>query len=293
MTAPRVAIDVWAQPAGSNFFNLAPETLRLLEISGKGNEQLFSALKTGSVKWTPKALLKLMDQANMDRMMLSAWSRPGCYPLTNEEIYEFVKYNPQRFFGVAAVNLADPVAAVKELEKCVKEYGFKAVRVVPWMWKLPPNDKLYYPLFVKCIELDVPFCCQVGHTGPLMPSETGRPIPYIDEVALTFPQLKIIGGHLGYPWTEEMIAVCWKHPNVYIDTSAYDPKYFPPALVHYMKTYGSDKVMFGTNFPQLNLEKTLKNVDVLGLSQEVKDKFLWRNACNVFKLEPPMATSKL
>ena len=88
--------------------------------------------------------------------------------------------------------------------------------------------RYYFPLYVTCIELDIPFCTQVGHTGPLMPSETGRPVPYLDEVALTFPQLQIVAGHIGHPWTDEMIGVAWKHENVFIDTSAYAPRYYPP-----------------------------------------------------------------
>ena len=75
--------------------------------------------------------------------------------------------------------------------------------------------------YAECVELGVPFCTQVGHTGPLRPSETGRPIPYIDQIAIDFPELVIVCGHIGYPWTEEMVAVARKHENVYIDTSAY------------------------------------------------------------------------
>ena len=70
-----------------------------------------------------------------------------------------------------------------------------------------PTDRRYYPLFAECVELGVPFCTKVGHTGPLCPSETGRPIPYIDQIAIDFPELTIVCGHVGYPWTEEMIAV--------------------------------------------------------------------------------------
>ena len=99
--------------------------------------------------------------------------------------------------------------------------GFVGLRVVPWLWNAPPTDRRYYPLFAECVESGVPFCTQVGHTGPLRPSETGRPIPYIDQVALDFPELVIVCGHVGYPWTEEMVAVARKHENVYIDTSAY------------------------------------------------------------------------
>ena len=156
--------------------------------------------------------------------------------------------------------------------------------MIPWLWNRPPNDKLYYPLYVKCIELDIPFCTQVGHTGPLMPSEPGRPIPYIDEVALTFPELKILGGHIGYPWTDEMIALAWKHEHVYIDTSAYLPRYYPPQLLHFMNTYGSDKVLFGTNFPMLALEKCAEQARALDLKPEVKRKFLRENALRLYKI---------
>ena len=174
---------------------------------------------------------------------------------------------------------------MRELDRAVREFGFKALRVIPWLWKLPPNDKLYYPLYVKCIELEIPFCTQVGHTGPLMPSETGRPIPYIDEVALTFPELKIVGGHIGYPWTDEMIALAWKHEHVYIDTSAYLPRYYPPQLLHFMNTYGQDKVLFGTNFPMLSLADCAEQARGLELKSEAKAKFLSGNARRVFGIE--------
>ena len=89
------------------------------------------------------------------------------------------------------------------------------------------------------------------------PSETGRPI-YIDEVALDFPELRIVCGHIGWPWTEEMIAVAWKHRNVWIDTSAHVPKHYPPAFVHFMKTFGKDKVCFATDYPLLQWDRVLE-----------------------------------
>src|SRR5262245_21386888 len=181
--------------------------------------------------------------------------------------------------------MSKPMAALRELERAVTELGFKALRVVPWLWKLPPNHRLYYPLYAKCIELDIPFCTQVGHTGPLMPSEPGRPIPYLDEVALTFPELRIVAGHIGHPWTDEMIGVAWKHDNVLIDTSAYAPRYYPPQLVHYLKTYGQDKVLFGTNLPQLSWEKCVQQVETMNLPEGVKTKFLSGNAQRVFQLD--------
>jgi predicted TIM-barrel fold metal-dependent hydrolase len=155
---------------------------------------------------------------------------------------------------------------------------------VQWLWNLPPTHAYYYPLFLACVELDIPVCLQVGHTGPLMPSEVGRPIPYIDQIALDFPDLKIVCGHIGYPWTTEMIAVATKHKNVYIDTSAYSANRYPKELVQYMATHGKNKVMFGTNYPMITPAKCLKDLDSLNLSDTVKAKFLYENASRVFKL---------
>lgn len=269
-------IDAWAQPATKEAWAKLPEVTRLFQQSGT-SQMLAEGLST-------EAIVAQMDAAGIHKLMLSAWHRPGQWIHHNDFIAEMVAQFPDRFVGVATVNLEKPVAAVRELERAVKDLGCKALRIVPWLWKLPPNDKLYYPLYVKCIELDIPFCTQVGHTGPLMPSETGRPVPYLDEVALTFPELKIVGGHIGHPWTDEMIGLAWKHENVFIDTSAYLPRYYPPQLLHYLKTYGQDKVLFGTNFPQLSLEKCVAQVRELNLPPAIEAKFFGANARRIFRL---------
>ncbi|MGE8498846.1 MAG: amidohydrolase family protein [Pseudomonas sp.] len=270
------AIDAWAQPANGRARKLLPEVVRLFEKSGSAHllDQPLSPAQT----------VAEMDKAGVATLMLAAWCRPEGWVFSNDEVAEYTRAFPERFVGVATVDLSKPVAAVHELERAVRELGFKALRVVPWLWKLPPNHRLYYPLYVKCIELDIPFCTQVGHTGPLMPSETGRPVPYLDEVALDFPELRIVAGHIGHPWTEEMIGLAWKHDNVYIDTSAYLPRYYPQALLQFMRTYGKDKVLFGSNFPQLSLERCMGQVEELGLNDEVKAAFLHENARRVFRL---------
>lgn len=280
-TEPITIIDAWAQPASRQGFRHVPEILRLFTQSGANR-----FLETGL---TPEETVVLMDQAHIQTVMLSAWCRPGAeggvWVFSNDEVAAMVRQFPGRFIGVAAVNLERPVQAVHELERAVKELGFKALRVIPWLWNRPPNDKLYYPLYVKCIELDIPFCTQVGHTGPLLPSEPGRPIPYLDEVALTFPELRIVGGHIGYPWTDEMISLAWKHPNVYIDTSAHLPRYYPPALLQFLRTYGKDKVLFASNFPQLLFETCTQQALALDLPADVRSRFMHDNAQRVFKLD--------
>ena len=158
------------------------------------------------------------------------------------------------------------------------------IRDSPWLWELAPDDRRYYPVYAACVELGVPFCLQVGHTGPMMLSEFGRPIPHLDRVAHEFPELVIVGGHIGYPWTDEMIALATKYPNVYIDTSAYKPSRFPAQLVEFMRRHGREKVLFGSNFPMIQPGQCLEQVERLGLDEEATDLFLGGNAARVFGL---------
>ncbi len=232
---------------------------------------------------TPEMTLAAMDQGGVDISMAAAWCGPQGWMIDHEEVYAVQQAFPGRIIGVAGADLYRPMEAVRELRRAVKEYGFKALRIVPWLWNLPPTDRRYYPLYAECIELGIPFCTQVGHTGPLRPSDTGRPIPYLDEVALDFPELVIVAGHIGYPWTEEMIAVATKHENVYIDTSAYTVKRYPEELVRYMKRHGKHKVLFGTNYPMITPARALDGLEELGLNEETTELFLGGNAKRVFK----------
>ena len=103
-------------------------------------------------------------------------------------------------------------------------------------------------------------------------------------MAIDFPELAIVCGHLGYPWTEEMIAVATKHPNVFIDTSAYTVRRYPPAIVAYLAAHGRDKVMFGSNWPMIAPRKALEGLEDLGLDAATRAAFLAGNALRVFGL---------
>ncbi|WP_433561238.1 amidohydrolase family protein [Nocardia sp. CA-151230] len=232
-----------------------------------------------------KATLAAMDAGGVDRALLSAWCAPEGVLISNDEVAEWVAEAPDRLIGVASVDLRRPMESVRELRHRVREEGFKGVRVLPWLWEVPPTDARFYPLYAACVDLGIPFCTQVGHTGPLRPSEPGRPIPYIDRIALDFPELTIVCGHVGYPWTEEMIAVARKHENVVIDTSAYTTKRLPPALVAYLKTTsGRRKVLFGTNYPMILPQHALDGLEQLGLDDETRELYLDGNARRVFGL---------
>jgi predicted TIM-barrel fold metal-dependent hydrolase len=228
--------------------------------------------------------LAAMDAAGVERSLVSAWWGPRGPLLSNDEVAALVRAHPERFTGVASVDLSRPMDAVRELRRAVKSLGLRGLRILPWLWNLPPNDRRYYPLYAECIELGVPFCLQVGHTGPLCPSEPGRPIPYLDEVALDFPELVVVAGHIGYPWHNEMISLATKYPNVYIDTSAYKPSRYPRELVEYMRGRGRKKVLFGSNFPMISPSECLDGLATIGLDDDAHARFVGGNARRVFGL---------
>ncbi|HWI70958.1 MAG TPA: amidohydrolase family protein [Baekduia sp.] len=229
--------------------------------------------------------LQAMDAAQVDQALVAAWHGPAGPLIGNDEVAALVAEAPTRLHGLAAVDLRRPMDAVRELRHRVEDDGFKGLRMLPWLWETPPTDRRFYPLFAASVELGVPFCTQVGHTGPLRPSEPGRPIPHIDQIAIDFPELTIVCGHVGYPWTEEMVAVARKHPNVVIDTSAYTTKRLPPELITYMKSNsGRHKVLFGSNYPMILPEHALEGLEDLQLDDETRDLYLSGNAQRVFGL---------
>jgi predicted TIM-barrel fold metal-dependent hydrolase len=270
-----MTVDVWMQHP----------TLRLLQHEMLASLRRWTGQEIPTEELPVEMTIEAMDSAGVELGLISAWHGPEGPLISNDEVASFVAAQPKRLAGLASVDLYKPMSAVRELRRCVKELAFKGLRVVPWLWSLPPNDRRYYPLYAECVELGVPFCTQVGHTGPLRSSETGRPIPYLDDVALDFPELVIVAGHIGYPWTEEMIALARKYQNVYIDTSAYTAKRYPPELVRYMQGGGRKKVLFGSNYPMILPAKALEDLDSLGLDDEARELFLSGNAKRVFKLE--------
>ncbi len=229
------------------------------------------------------ATTRAMDAGGVDQMLVSAWYAPRNVMISNDEVAEYVAQSDGRFIGVGGADIAKPMEAVREIRRAVNDLGFKAIRILPWLWEVPPTDRRFYPVYTACCDLGVPFCTQIGHTGPLMPSEVGRPI-YLDQVALDFPELTIVAGHIGYPWTDEAIAVATKHQNVFIDTSAYTVQRYPEQLVQFLKAHGRRKVLFGTNYPMIMPGKALEGLDQLGLDAETQALFLGGNAARVFGL---------
>jgi len=205
-----------------------------------------------------------------------------------ERVHEVCTKHPERFSGLAGIDPFRGMSGLKDLEKAVNEFSFVGAHLYPHWCELPPDHRKYYPYYAKCCELNIPIMMQVGHNliyskNRRLPS-VARPI-LLDQVAIDFPELKLIGIHIGIPWTEEMISMCWKHENIYTAGDAYAPKYWPKSFVHYANSYGSHKVMFGTDWPVIDPIRAIEEVDNLNLKEESKQLMLRDNAIKVFNLD--------
>ena len=237
--------------------------------------------------------IKKMDQAGIERSLLIAVRAgdirvPESFEIPYERVYDICSQNPDRFSGLAGVDPFRGMEGLNDLEAAVKEYGFVGAHLYPHWCELPPNHRKYYPYYAKCCELGIPIMMQVGHNliyskNRRLPS-VGKPI-YLDQVAIDFPELKLIGIHIGIPWAEEMISMCWKHENVYTAGDAYAPKYWPEAFVHYANSYGKHKVMFGTDWPVIDPIRAVDEFNNLNFKDSSKELVLRENAMRVFNLD--------
>ena len=241
---------------------------------------------------TIEQYLARMDRAGIERSLLIAVRAgdinvKGGFEIPYQRVYEVCQQHPERFSGLAGIDPFRGMQGLRDLEWAVRELGFVGAHLYPHWCGLAPDHAKYYPYYAKCCELDIPIMMQVGHNlvysrERRLPS-VGRPI-CLDQVAIDFPELRLIGIHIGIPWTDEMISMCWKHENVYTAGDAYAPKYWPKQYVHYANTFGREKVLFGTDWPVIDPERAVREVGELGLHDKSWRLLMRENAMRVFKL---------
>lgn len=241
---------------------------------------------------TIEQYLAKMDRAGIERSLLIAVRAgdinvKGGFEIPYQRVHEVCGQHPDRFSGLAGIDPFRGMQGLRDLEWSVRELGFVGAHLYPHWCGLAPDHAKYYPYYAKCCELDIPIMMQVGHNlvysrERRLPS-VGRPI-CLDQVAIDFPELRLIGIHIGIPWTDEMISMCWKHENVYTAGDAYAPRYWPKQYVHYANTFGREKVLFGTDWPVIDPERAVREVGELGLHEKSWHLLMRENAMRVFKL---------
>ena len=237
---------------------------------------------------TAEALIAAMDAAGVQTVLatdLLAWSyrRQTRFAMdTTAAIAELTRRYPGRIYGLADYDPFNIKASLRKLEVDIKEHGYKGVYLHIYGYDIPLDHRKMYPLYAKCEEMGIPVAMQTGHVLEAMPSEHAKPI-MLDRIACDFPDLVQIGTHTGWPWVEELIAVATKWPNVYINISAWLPKYISPSLLSFMKSRtGSEKVLFGSN--GLPWDRYLDQIDELGMRDDAKQAILYDNPRRVYKL---------
>lgn len=213
---------------------------------------------------------------------------PGSWELTPEQLLPVIEAHPDRFSGIFGINPYESIAGVRELERMVKDHGFIGAHLYPHWFEKAPDDAHYYPFYTKCAELGVPVQIQVGYSRIYAPEQRVPSVDHpaaIDRVACHIPELKILAIHIGWPWTAEMISVADKHENVFIGTDRHAPSRWPAELLEYLKTWGQDKVVFGTDFPVVPFETARREIDALDLDPEVERKLMTENAKRLYGLD--------
>jgi uncharacterized protein len=193
----------------------------------------------------------------------------------------FAAARPDRFaLGVGGLNLLRPMPTLRKLEAFVRDHPVAYTVIGPSFWgdgMYPPSDAVYYPLYTKCCELDLPLCVNTGIPGPPLPGDVQHPM-HLDRVCIRFPELKLCMIHGADPWWDVAIRLMLKYRNLRLMTSAWSPKRLPQSLLHYMSTRGKDRILFASDSPALPMERCVGEAMALDLTDEVRDAWLSANA---------------
>ena len=231
-------------------------------------------------KWEMSAVLEEMDANGVQRAVLTANVNEP-----HSSAIKFVEARPDRFALTAGgLDLLRPMPSLRLLQSFVADHPVAAVAVGPAFWGdglYPPDNAVYFPLYTKCCELELPLCMNAGLPGPPIPGEAQNPI-YFDRVCVRFPELKLCMIHGADPWWDVAIRLMIKYPNLHLMTSAWAPKYLPESLLHYMRTRGKHKVIFASDAPVLSITRTVGEARRLDLPPEVMDNYLFANSERFF-----------
>jgi predicted TIM-barrel fold metal-dependent hydrolase len=226
--------------------------------------------------------------ADMDRAGIEAGLLVGA---SNGAIGKIHREFPNRFMTLVTINPMDGMRGVRELERLVRDEGAGGIRVSPLYTCIPANDKRYYPLYAKCVELDVPVRIYTAMSyANDRPYDLAHP-RHLDDIAIDFPELRIIAGLGGWPWIADMVGLLRRHPNLYCDTAAHRPKYLAQPgsgweqFLQFGNTLLQDKVMVGLSryLFDTSFEELIKEYQALPIKEKVMEKWLYGNAATFFR----------
>lgn len=225
---------------------------------------------------SPEALLEALDAADIGACVLSIMQ-----PEHAAWVGDAHAAYPNKIIPAMIVNPLAGYAEVQRVVEYYEKYGVRCLRIPPFRYTLPPTDRVYWPFYVKAMELDIAVSMNAGMPGPRRPGHVQNPI-HFDEVAFHFQEMRLIMTHCGQPWIDEMISTITHWDNVYMSCTSVAPKYWPDNFVHFINTRGREKMMFGTEYPTIDWQRGRKEVDELPIREAVRPLFLRENACRAY-----------
>lgn len=215
----------------------------------------------------------------------------GRPPVPNDEVAAIAAENSDIMMAFASVDPTRGAEAVNEARRLIKTGGIRGFKLHPPLQQFHANDKIAYPFYEVLNEAKMPVIFHTGHSGigTGMPGGGGVRLKYgnpmdIDDVAVDFPDMKIILAHPSFPWQDEAISVCLHKPQVYIDLSGWSPKYFSPILVQYANSLLKKKMLFGSDYPLITPDRWMKDFSEAPFKDEVRPLILKENAVRLFGL---------
>jgi predicted TIM-barrel fold metal-dependent hydrolase len=230
--------------------------------------------------------LQAMDEGGCERALLtvrqdgrtSVVSRPP----TVDVGLEMVKRAPDRLrLCLQLDDVSSPVAAARS----VAEHGaldeMALVGVWPSFLQCDLTDRRLYPVYAACVEAGLPVRINVGIVGPAWSSTYQDPM-LLEQLMIDFPDLTVIGAHMGHPWEHLMMRLIMKFENLHLMTSAYLPKYFNPDLVKFMgSSRGRGRIMFASDFPMIPIARAIEEARKLPIGEDDLDLYLGTALCGV------------
>ncbi len=219
-------------------------------------------------------------------------SNVGAKRIRNEEVAEFAKANDDIMIPFASIDPHKGRMGAQEAEMLIRDYGVKGFKFHPPMQGFDPQDRMAYPLYEVIAEHNMPAIFHTGHSGmgTGMKGGGGIRLKYgqpmlVDDIAVDFPDMKIILAHPSWPWTDESLSMALHKENVFIDLSGWNPKYFPKQVITYGNTQLKKKMLFGSDFPLIKPEKWIEAAEAAGFREEVMPLILKENAAGVLGLK--------
>lgn len=220
------------------------------------------------------------DRFGIRRAMLGVTS--------NLDARRAVREHPDRFFGSWEIDPNRGLEGVREMVASVDELGVRAATFFP-AGKLPQvaiDDPKVFPFYARCVELGIPMFVCAGVPGPRVPMDV-QDVARLDTVCWYFPELVLVTRHGAEPWTDLVVKLLLKWPNLHYSTSAFAPRHYPDDVVRFANTRGADKVLYAGYYPAgLSLDRIFEEMPHVPFRDHVWPRFLRENAERILGLEP-------